>query len=905
MHLSAEQVATLRKAKVAATLTDGFEISIVAGSPLVTHPIMGCVDDKGRLFVGDAVGANWNRAQLNANPPNRILMLEDTDGDGIYDKSTVYADHLTFPQGACWLNGSLYVCSPPSLWKFTDTKGNGIADQREELVTGFEYTGNAADTHGPKLHPNGRLYWCHGRKGHKVTGKDGKVVHEGLASGIWSCKPDGTDVRWDALGCADNPTGLAITPDGDLLGTCNLYYNGPRGDTLMHWLEGGVYERADQMKAIAGLPRTLEHMPIIHNFGHVAVSGCSFWNTRGNRDLFVTHFNTQRLVRMELTPSGSTYVAIENEFLKLAENDAHLTDVFEDDRGGLLLLNTGGWFRSGCPSSLIARPDVMGAIYRITSRSPLPAIDRAPYHPPVAEDVFAEDPGRRLRALAIIARDGRTNEKEKAALRIMFGAALDAPLEHALIFAAQKLGGQIVSEADLERTKNPVEIRRMLRSADPGMPARARVALANFGSSDPALAAVALGIVSEPAQQAAGLRKVEAWLGAETSTESQCKATAGLLGALLQDPAAQTLVTRMLSHQDPALRIAALTLIAGKAGTLTNETWVGANLTLLARRDNLPLRLDAIHQIKDARFDEPLRAIASDAKESLTLRLKALDAMKGLQLNGEIFTLLRTTLTDPAASAAARIKAATMIATGLPDDQQFAELGPLLTTVGPIELKELLPLIRKAKKPEMAAQLAEAIARNPAIIAIQESIFRTEFSSYPAEVLEKELLPARRAAEQLLDRRKLTMVPLAIKVAAEGRPLAGKALFEAGKGSCIICHQIGTVGRSIGPNLTHIGGIRVERDLVESVLFPSNTLARDYETHVVETTDGQSIMGVIRSHTAEGLLIVDAGGQEHHVANATVVADTVLPTSLMPMGLDQTLSAPEFLDLIAYLRSLH
>jgi hypothetical protein len=45
----------------------------------------------------------------------------------------------------------------------------------------------------------------------------------------------------------------------------------------MHWLYRGVYERPDQMKAIEGLPRTLEKMPIIHNFGHVAVSGCSFW----------------------------------------------------------------------------------------------------------------------------------------------------------------------------------------------------------------------------------------------------------------------------------------------------------------------------------------------------------------------------------------------------------------------------------------------------------------------------------------------------------------------------------------------------------------------------------------------------------------------------------------------------
>src|SRR5437870_3593814 len=351
-------------------LPEGHVAEVAAAPPLVKHPIMATLGAPGQLFVGDSSGTNLNKAGLETVLPHRVLLLTDTNADGVYDKASVFADRMTFPQGGVWLDGSLYVASPPGIWKLTDTDGDGVADQREMIVGGFEYTGNAADVHGPFLHPNGRLYWCHGRKGHEVKQKDGTLVHAGLASGIWSCQPDGSDVRWHALACADNPTEIDFTPEGEIVGTVNLFYGGPRGDTIIHWLRGGLYPREDQIHAIAGLPRTLEVMPVVHNFGHVAVSGCAFYRSgvlepdwRGN--LFVVHFNTQRVTRMELTPDGATYRLTEREFLKLHNPDAHLTDVLEDRDGSLLVVDTGGWFRIGCPASVMAKPDIAGAIYRI------------------------------------------------------------------------------------------------------------------------------------------------------------------------------------------------------------------------------------------------------------------------------------------------------------------------------------------------------------------------------------------------------------------------------------------------------------------------------------------------------------------------------------------------------------
>ena len=100
-------------------------------------------------------------------------MLEDTDNDGRFDRSTVFADKMTYPMGAAWHNGALYVASPPYIWKLQDTTGDGVADKREILVSQFGYTGNAASIHGCFPGPDGRLYWCDGYHGHEFRDDKG------------------------------------------------------------------------------------------------------------------------------------------------------------------------------------------------------------------------------------------------------------------------------------------------------------------------------------------------------------------------------------------------------------------------------------------------------------------------------------------------------------------------------------------------------------------------------------------------------------------------------------------------------------------------------------------------------------------------------------------------------------
>src|SRR5690606_21456183 len=287
----------------------GFEIELVAAPPLVQHPVMAAFDDQGRLFVADNAGLNLRKDELEEQLPNLIRLLEDTDGDGIFDKSTVFADEMTFPQGVLWHDGALYSASPPSIWKLEDTNGDGVSDRRQEIATGFEYTGNAADVHGPFLSPTGRLFWCHGRKGHEVYEGD-RLVSKGLGARIWTSRPDGCDLHVFSGGVMDNPVELVFTEEGDIFGTVDIFYSGPRADAIVHWVYGGVYPWME--RALAEFKKSGDLLPPAVNLGHVAPAGLlryqgmQFGDDYRN-NLFLAEFNTHRVMRVMMERDGSSF----------------------------------------------------------------------------------------------------------------------------------------------------------------------------------------------------------------------------------------------------------------------------------------------------------------------------------------------------------------------------------------------------------------------------------------------------------------------------------------------------------------------------------------------------------------------------------------------------------------------
>lgn len=347
----------------------GFRVEKVAGAGLVNYPMMGTIDDRGRLFLCESSGNTLTTEQMAAKPDYVVRMVEDTDGDGIYDRSTVFADKLTLPAGAVWYRGSLYVAAPPDLIRLEDTDNDGVADKREVIVTGWHLSANAASLHGPFFGPDGWLYLTDGRHGYEIKTRDGRQF-KGEASRIWRVRPDGTGLEWVAGGGFDNPVELVFLPTGETFGTMT-YFQDPRDgqrDAIMHWVWGGVYPKP--YSVVSEFKLTGDLMPVMTKFARIAPSGLARYRGtsfgpqyQGN--LFSAQFNPHRVQRHVLYRSGATFRTEDQDFVTSVDPDFHPTDVIEDADGSLLVVDTGAWFIHGCPLSRVAKPEIKGGIYRI------------------------------------------------------------------------------------------------------------------------------------------------------------------------------------------------------------------------------------------------------------------------------------------------------------------------------------------------------------------------------------------------------------------------------------------------------------------------------------------------------------------------------------------------------------
>jgi putative membrane-bound dehydrogenase-like protein len=973
------------------SVPDGYTVELAAGPPLVTHPIMAGFDERGRLYVAETAGHNMQRAELEEKLPNFVTRLEDTDGDGKFDKRTTFADKLTFPQGALWHDGWLYVASSGAIWRFADKDDDGVAETREKIVSSFGYTGNAADVHGCFLGPEGRIYWCEGRHGHEITDSAGQVISKGKAARIFSCHPNGSDVRVHCGGGMDNPVEIDWTDEGAMLGTVNIFYH-KRGDCLVHWMHGGVYPRHDQPAVLAEFKKTGEPLDAVHDYGHVAVSGCCRLRGVGvppamnnpATTFLVTEFNTHKVVATHLLRDGATFRAEVTDFLQAASDDFHPTDVLEDADGSILVIDTGGWFRIGCPTSQIAKPNIKGAIYRIRRTDARKiedprglAIDWPKLEAAPLINLLADPrPAVRERAILTLARQGdaavpylsralankdatiRRNAiwtltrigtpKAQGSVRLLGLADKDASILAAAIYSTGATADAAAAE-DLQQllanSATPPQLRReaatalgkigqaeavtaileslrkdadrvlehsliyaLIEIADPSATAKgladdsptvrraALIALdqmddgnltrdqvaALLDTTDRLLLTAALDVISRHPGWSEELVSLAARLLAKNElSDSEQSILSGSLVAFAKNEQAQVLVGQALERKDAsnAIRKLLLDVISRSDVSPLPAGWIAPLKGLLTTPDEA-LALAAVAAAGgagDPQLDAALLATARDDERALDTRLAAIAAVAARQPKADDLDVAFLCRSLAADSPLSRLSAARTLADLKLSEEQLGKLIDAIPSAGSGVVPSLYVIFERAS-PEMKARLSKSGIVLPSVLIELGGVGNR------TEDLEK-------------------LGQLAQVLPTGGVP-SGRQVFLGRKAACSACHRVGGEGGKIGPDLSKVGERRNERDLLEAIVFPSASIARGFESHAILTADGVNLTGLVVRETPESLFLRTNDQREIRLKRADIEAMKPSSTSIMPAGLEKTISQQELADLLAYLRSL-
>ncbi|REJ96664.1 MAG: hypothetical protein DWQ34_03595 [Planctomycetota bacterium] len=222
------------------TVPEGFSVEIVAAEPDVVNPIGMFIDEKGRYWITESL--EYPRREPGPGR-DRVKVLEDTDGDGAVDKTTVFADGLNIPSGIAVGYGGVWVANAPDILFMQDTDGDLKADKIETVVTGFGRTDTHELPNSFTWGPDGWLYGLNGVFNHShvkygETNPNFDADHAGwqFTCAMWRIHPRTREFQVFAEGTS-NPWGIAINDEGEFfISACVI-------DHLWHIVETGYYIR--------------------------------------------------------------------------------------------------------------------------------------------------------------------------------------------------------------------------------------------------------------------------------------------------------------------------------------------------------------------------------------------------------------------------------------------------------------------------------------------------------------------------------------------------------------------------------------------------------------------------------------------------------------------------------------
>jgi len=294
--------------------------------------------------------------------------------------------------------------------------------------------------------------------------------------------------------------------------------------------------------------------------------------------------------------------------------------------------------------------------------------------------------------------------------------------------------------------------------------------------------------------------------------------------------------------------------------------------------------------------------VAKNGSAAADLRLEALQALPSgnAVLDSDLLALARTNL-DPAIPVLTRQSAANVIARSRLESQQLLELAESVRTTGPLELPQVLQAFEQSTNEAIGLAVMNGLQNCRSIGSLRSELIQKLVTHYPPSVQDRgtELLKSM----QVDTATQAARLEELLASLGKGDIRRGQALFNSQKAACSSCHAMGYLGGHVGPDLTSIGQVRTERDLLESIAFPNASFVRSFEPYIVRTKSDEDYSGVLRKDAPDEVILATGPSTEVRISRSDIVELRPGTVSVMPAGLDQQLTKQELSDLVAFLKA--
>lgn len=939
----------------------GFRLELVASEPLLRSPIEICFDENGRMFVVEMI----DYSELRGARPHlgRIRMLEDTDGDGRFDKSTVFVDDLPWPTGVFCANGGVFAAATPDILFLKDTNGDGRADVRQVVFTGFGIDYAPYETN--RLNVQAMLNsfrWGLDNRIHGLTSPNGGRVTSTLFSNAAPLNLRGRDFAFDPrvllleAEAGGGQYGQCFDDRGRRF-TCNnsdhirvFMYDDRYAarNPLVHLPAPLVSIAADGPAAEVYRRSPEEPWRVIRTRWRVSGAVKGIIEGGGRASGYFTSATGLGIYRGDAWPEeyvGDAFIADcgSNLVHRKKVRDRGVEPVAERPAGEEkteFLTSTDTWFR---PVQIVNAPD--GALYVIDMYREI--IEHPWSLPPALKKYLDLNAGSDRGRIYRIVPEGFQQPKPPR-LGQATTEALVKTLAHRNAWHRETTARLLYERQDRARAVPALD--SLLRASQSGLGRmHALHALDGQGALQPSHLLLALADADERVREHAVALAEKFVTTNSPANDPLVKKLASLSGDAA--PRVRYQLAWTLDSVPPAARVAPLVAVIQRdaadrwmRAAVLNSLTDGAGEMFAALTPDqvfwgstsgreflseLVRLIGAQHRGHDAQA--VLRFISQSADPVAAFPLvRALG--EGLQRARAtlperelqpVFAKAQQLVADRQAAEASRVQAADLLALTsfeksgerllalfVQQEPQALQLAAMTALgkftdarVGPELLKVWRNLTPRLRDAALGVLLARADRATALLQAVEDgTLRRTDLST-----IQVRFLTNHRDARLRAQAARLWAAPAPGKrqAAVDAMMPALQLQGDAAKGRkifserCVSCHRLGGEGFMLGPDLTSVRNNGKEKLLI-SIIDPNREVLPQYIGFDVETKDEESVSGIMAAESATSVTVRQAYGKETVVPREHIAGIRSQGQSLMPEELEAALSPQNFADLLEF-----